>query len=387
MQHSPHSEQQPIAAVEILPPSSPPPQALQPLQLKLDEGLTPETSLSLRTAFEGFFTQADKWRASALAIQITSVDQVREMKLARETRLALREIRINADKRRKELKEDSLRKGKAIDGLFNILAYAVEPLEKHLLEQEQFAERIENERKEKLRANRENALSVYGVDVSLYQLAEMTEESFQNLLETNRLAYLARQEVARKAEQERIERERIEAEERAARDAAATAERERLRAENEKLAREKAEQEAANRAERERVEAEHKAERERLEAERRAELARIEAARVESEKKAAKEREASAALARAEAVKREALEAELRAKQEAEAREKAERDAAERAAAKAPDREKLLALAQAIRALPIPSLDSEVGQGIINLIREQAEKFAKWIETQTTKLN
>lgn len=371
-----------VTAVEVLPPA-----ALQPLVLKLDEGLTPETATSLRDSFEGFFAQADKWRTTALGIQITSADQTREMKLARETRLALREIRINADKARRALKEDSLRKGKAIDGIYNLLAFAVEPLEKHLMEQEQFVIRLEEQRKAKLKQDRENALAIFGVDASIYPLAEMGEESFQTLLETNRLAYVARQEAAQKAEAERIERERLEAEERAKREAEAAAERERLRAENERLAREKAEQEAASRAERERIEAEHKVERERLEAERRAELARIEAARIETERKAAQEREQAARLARVEAAKRAALEAELRAKEEA---EKAARDAAEaasRAAAIAPDREKLMKLAADVRAIQVPTLAAESGAAITNLIREQAEKFARWIETQTTKLN
>ena len=358
--------------LEIMPPNG----QLQPLVLKLDEGLTPDTAQSLRAAFEGYFTAADEWRQKALSIQITRPDQFREMKLARETRLALREIRINAEKTRKALKEDSLKKGKAIDGIYNMLAYAVEPLEKHLLEQEQYIQRIEEQRKAKLKAEREAELIPLGVDVSLYQLGEMDDATFGQLLETNRLAYAARQEAARKAEQERIERERKEAEERAAREAAAAAEREKLRLENERLAKEKAEAEAQARAERER-----------LEAERKAELARIEKERQAAEAKAKAEREAAEAQARAEREAREKAEAELKAKQEAEARAKAEQEAAARAAAAAPDRDKLDALAQAIRALPVPSLTTHAGQEIEIVIRSQVEKFAAWIETQKTKLN
>jgi hypothetical protein len=347
---------------DILPPET---KQLAPLALRLDEGLEPATAQSLREAFESFFTQADEWRNKALSIQITRPDQFREMKLARETRLALREIRINAEKTRKRLKEDSLRKGKAIDGIYNMLAFAVEPLEKHLLEQEQFIQRIEEERKAKLKAQREAELAPLGVDVTLYQLGEMDEATFANLLETNRLAFAARQEAARKAEAERIERERIEAEERAKREAEAVAERERLRAENERLAREKAEAEAKAREEAEAAEN----------------------ARREAEEKARQEREAAEAQAKAEREARERAEAELRARQEAERKAREEAEAAARAAAAAPDREKLAALAKAIRELPIPELDSETGKGITNLIREQGEKFARWIETQATKLN
>jgi hypothetical protein len=358
--------------LEIMPPAG----QLQPLVLKLDEGLTPDTAQSLRAAFEEYFTAADEWRQKALSIQITRPDQFREMKLARETRLALREIRINAEKTRKALKEDSLKKGKAIDGIYNMLAYAVEPLEKHLLEQEQFIQRIEEERKARLKAEREDALRPF-TDVSLYQLGEMDEATFANLLETNQLAFAARQEAARKAEAERIERERIEAEERAKRDAEAAAERERIRAENERL---KAEREAAQ------AEARRLAEEAQAEARRIAENNRKEREAIEAKAKA--EREAAEAKAKAERQAREKVEAELRAKQEAEARAKAEQEAAARAAAAAPDREKLDALAQAIRAIPLPRFSTHAAnKEIEELIHSQVAKFASWIENQKTKLN
>lgn len=352
--------------MEILPPEAATTTAPAPLALKLDEGLEPATAQSLREAFESYFKQADEWRAKALTIQITRPDQIREMKLARETRLALREIRINAEKTRKRLKEDSLRKGKAIDGIFNMLAFAVEPLEKHLLEQEQFIARIEEARKAKLKADREAALAPFGVDVTLYQLGDMADDVFEQLLETNRLAYAARQEAARKAEAERIAREAREAEERAKREAAEAAERERIRIENERLRAEKEAAEAAARAEREKADAERR----------------------EIERKAAAERAAAEAKAAAERQAREKAEAELRARQEAEARAKAEQEAAARAAAAAPDRDKLLALAGGIRGLIVPCLTSEAAKSanIEPTIRDQVAKFAAWVEAQAAKL-
>jgi hypothetical protein len=345
---------------EIMPPAG----QMQPLVLKLDEGLTPDTAQSLRTAFESYFTQADEWRSKALSIQITRPDQFREMKLARETRLALREIRINAEKTRKALKEDSLRKGKAIDGIFNMLAFAVEPLEKHLLEQEQFIQRIEEERKAQLKAEREDALRPFA-DVSLYQLGEMDEATFANLLETNQLAFAARQEAARKAEAERIERERIEAEEKARREFEEAAERARIKAENEAL---KAEREAAQ-----------------AEANRIAELARKEREAMESKAKA--EREAAAMQARKEREAREAAEAALQAKQVEEQRKRDAELASARAAAAAPDLEKLMRLADTVRALQIPNLSTSAGREIQDLIQSQTDKFAIWIENQAKKLN
>lgn len=368
---------QDTTTIDVLPPLAENPQP-QPLALRIDEGLEPATAQSLKDAFEGYFRQADEWRQKAMAIQITRHDQVREMKLARETRLALREIRINAEKARKRLKEDSLKKGKAIDGIYNMLAFAVEPLEKHLLEQEQFVERMEAERIARLKAEREEALIAIGVDVSFYNLGEMEDTTFHQLLETHQIAFTARQEAAKKAEAERIERERQEAEERARREAEAAAERERLRAENERLAKEKAEAEAKAKAERE------AAEKARLEAEAKAK-AEIERIRAEREAEA----RAAALKAKAEREAREKLEAEIRAKQEAEAKAKADAEAATRAAAAAPDRDKLDALAQAILDLQVPNLTSNaaVMAGVEPLIREQVIKFSGWVTGLKSKLN
>lgn len=356
--------------MEILPPEI----KLAPLVLTLEPGLEQDTQQSLLTAFQGFYQSADEWRAKALSIQITRPDQIREMKLARETRLALREIRIKADKRRKEMKEDSLRRGKAIDGAFNMLAHAIEPLERHLLEQEQFIARMEEERKAKLKIEREDALRPF-TDVSLYQLGEMDEATFNQLLETNRLGYAARQEAAKKAEAERIERERIEAEERAKREAAEAAERARIKAENERLKAEREAAEIASKAEREAAQAE---------ARRIAEETRKEREAIEAKAKA--EREAAAAHARKEREAREAAEAALKAKEAEEQRKRDAALAAARAAAAAPDREKLMKLAADIRALDIPTLTTASGREIQDLIQTQVNKFAVWIENQTTKL-
>ena len=58
------------------------------------------------------------------------------MQEARIARLALRDIRIQADKTRKALKEESLRYGKAVQGVYNVIEYLITPIEKHLEERE-----------------------------------------------------------------------------------------------------------------------------------------------------------------------------------------------------------------------------------------------------------
>jgi hypothetical protein len=249
------------------------------------KGLEPASALQLRETFASFFEQVDGWAAKAAAIKVTSVDQKREMKLARESRLALREIRVNAEKARKRLKEDSLRMGKAIDGLANVIKSEIEPIEEYLREQETFAERAEAARIEALRAARAAELAAVGV-VAGEPLGELSEEAWAERIGAARAAHEAALEQARLAEVARAaEAERL------------AAERERERAEAARVAAENAKL-RAEAAERDR-----------------------EAARVAAERE--QERAKDAAALRAE---REAAEAALRAERDAAARAEQERD-------------------------------------------------------------
>jgi len=347
-------------------------------------GLEPDSAMMLRSAFETMFAQADEWCARARSIKVTSEDDKRGMKFARESRLALREIRVNADKERKRLKEDSVRRGKAIDGIANVLKALIEPIEAHLLEQETFAERAEEARRDALRDARTTALLAYGADPSAFvNLGAMAEETWTLTIENARAAHEAKIEAARQAELVRLEAERIAAEKReaarveAARLEAERAEREKAQAEeNARLKREAEEREAAAKAEREaaaaeraKIEAEARAAREAAEAE-----ARAAKAAADAETKAAREEadRAAAELAAARKLERE--------REEAEAARVAAEEVARKAAEIAPDREKLAAFAATVRALSIPTLTTERGQAARAKVAEQIAKMAAWIE-------
>ncbi len=355
--------------------------------VRLDtSGLDEESALTLRRAFETMFADADRWARTARAIQVTDVVQVREMKLARESRLALREIRVNADKARKRLKEDGLRRGKAIDGIFAVLKDLIEPLEEHLLEQEKFAERAEEARKLQLRQAREEALRVLGTDPIAYaNLGETTEEVWALTLRSAQEAKAAREEAARQAELVRVEAERIAAEKRdaaraeAARVEAERAERERqTAAENERLRAEAIVREREAAAER------HAAAKERAARE---EAAAAEKAILEEELRA-KEAERLEAEKAAGAAKAHAAALEYQAQIEQAQQEQIAREAAERAEAAqlAPDREKLIAYANMIRNLkPLPCA-SERGRKAEAEIAKQIGKLAAWVENCAGKL-
>ncbi len=358
------------------------------------QGLEPESAMALRSCFEEMFSSAEKWAASARLIVVTSPDQKREMKMARESRLALREIRVKAEHARKRLKEDSTRRGKAIDGIANVLKALIEPIEEHLLEQETFAERAEDVRKDALRSAREEALRALGADPAAYaNLGETSEETWAITLEGAKDAKTAREEAAKQAEAVRLEAERLAAEARkaakaeAARLEAERVERERLAAEeNARLRAEAAEREAAASAERVRVEAERAAERAKTDeaaalakAEKDRELAAMAA-------ETQKAREATDKAAR-ELAKAQAEAAQSRAEAEKATAERVAADAARasaevaarQAAEMAPDREKLAAFATMLRGLSIPVLTTPTGKAAAAKVAEQIEKMATWV--------
>lgn len=410
----------PTAELEVLP-------AQTSVQLVIPDDakklLPPSLLSNIEEGFKSAFEQAEKWRQQALAIQITSLEQKTEMKLARTMRLALREIRVGGEKTHKALKADYLLAGRAIDGVKNLLLASIVPLERHLEEQEQFAERMLAAQREKLIAERTLALAPYVADGQpLPPLADLTPEAFEGILSDYKLLREARLDAARKAAEAEAARVAAEVEAKAKREAEEAAERARVIAENERLRQEAAaaaakaaEVEAAAKAEREaaaeaarieaaRIEAERAAEREaaaqaareaaaKAQAERaamEAERQRVEAARIAAEQEAAR----VAAAAKAAQVK---AENEARAMREAEAarvaaeaaRVAAEAKAAQEAKAKAeraPDKTKLATFAGTVRALSVPTATTPEGQRVAAEIAAKVESFAKWIETQTASL-
>jgi hypothetical protein len=242
-----------------------------------DSGLEKTKAEIILNKFQDYFTMAGEWETKARTIIVTDEKQTDSMKMARTGRLLLRERRLEIENTRKQLKEQSLREGKAIDGIANVLKALIVPIEEHLERQEKFIE-------------------------------------FRD---------------AKIAEQKRIEVERVLAEQEQKRLADEVAERERVRAENAKLMAEiakknaelakakeieskaraeaQARQDEALRIEREKAATAAKIAREKNEREMAEIRAKNEAERKESERKAAIEREAARAAAET-ARKREAAE-------------------------------------------------------------------------------
>lgn len=310
------------------------------LQVILDEqNLAKENAKQLLEAFGAPFDEAGEILANYQTIKVTQEDQFDVMAEAREKRLTLKNIRVSVEKKRKELKEDSLRTGRAIDSVAKFVKENIEPAESYLEQQEKFAEIKQAERAAALKAKRTEQLMQFTDDISLYNLDAMTVEQFDTLL-----ADLKAQHEAKIAEAKRLEEERL------AKEKADREEQERIRAENEKLKKEAEEREAAAAAERREAQA-------KLEAEQKAAQAKI-----DEERK-----------------KREAIEAEQRAAVEKAETERQKAEEEKRQSLLAPDKEKLLSLATSIDDLELPALTSKDAQAVLNQVEELLSKVTTYI--------
>lgn len=301
---------------------------------------------------------------------------------AKSLRNKLVKVRTGIAEIHKTQKAFYLAAGRFVDAWKNKETLPVEQMEEKLEEIEKYYENIEKQRKEKLREERLAELAKYESDGSLIPLGEMTEDVWSNYLTGIKLSFEQRKEAERKAEEERL--------------AAIEAERKRqeeIRLENERLKREAEEREKAAAAERKKLEAEReKAEKARKEAEEKARKEREDAEkklRAEQEDARKKIEEAQREKDKAEAELRAKREAEERAEKERQARlqaEEAERVKAEKKAAAAPDKEKLLALAQTISILPLPELKTpEAGQILAN-IKTLLAKVDTYIKEKAAEL-
>jgi hypothetical protein len=327
-------------------------------------------------AFADIMERAQKAVEESKSINVTDPADVRGMKQAREVRLAIRAIRIEAYKAHKDLKADILRAGRAIDGMKNIVLQITEPEEKRLEDCEKLAERIQAQRDKELQEARENELIELGENPLHHgALHVLTAEMWTHKINGIKAMIQAQKDAE--------EKQRLEAEAKAK---AEREEQERIRAENERLRKEAAEKEAQLQAERE------AAEKARREAE---ELARKEREAIEAKAKAEREAAELAAKLEADKLREQArIESEARAKIEAERRaELAKQEAAKKAeadrlakAAKAPDAEKLQAYLSAFAALELPALSSPDGKQMAADIAGLKAKYSDYISARVKKL-
>jgi len=307
-----------------------------------------------------------------MGLTVSGPDDEAGFKSVHKARKVVKTHRVSVEKRRKELKADALAWGRKVDGEANRIKDLLEPIESHLTAQEKIVT-DEKKRQEEEAARlfeekimgRMNALAGFDAPLPYQKVAIMSDEEFE--------ATLTVTEGQWKAEQSRIANEkRIEAERKAAEDAARKAEDERL----EKIRAEQEKQMAAIKAEQERYAAVMKVENDRMQAERdaiAAENAKLKAEKDRIEREELKKKMAKEAL---EIAQREAKEAFEREKKEAEERLLDEKAEAERAAALLPDKEKAVAWVELMRdSIPKrPSVkDGNIASMIVNSLHKIKE--------------
>ena len=337
------------------------------VQLVETSGLEKSKQNQIAETLGVFFNKAAEWDATIQSIVITSPDETGKMKMAKEGRLTLKNMRLEAEKivkaKRDEVKyamanfvlEDKLwlKAGQMMEATFK-------NLETKLEEKENFKLRWDAEQKEKLKTERLEQLLPLGFQFENgFDLGNMDEAMFKSLKLGLETAKKEKEEAERKAEEERIAKEKAEAEAKAA-----------MEAENKKL----------------------KAEAEAKEKQMQAERAKAEAERKALELKAQQEKAAADAKLKAEREANEKLQAEIRAKAEAE--EKTKKDAklktaaelkakqqAEAKAAKAPIKQQLNTWVDGF------SLGKPISENETTIeIEEKFEAFRKWAKTKIEAL-
>lgn len=274
----------------------------------------------VQTVLNQVFNGVTKMREQLDSVEVSDENDKVNMKLANTIRLGVRQVRLEAEKtfdlKRSEVQQQML-SFKTEDSLWLKAKQTMQILTKEIEEnarwKEETKERFEAEQKELVVQKRIVEVSKYA-EINRIEFEAMSDESFNSFLNGLKATYEAKIEAERKAEEERIAKEKAEAEAR-----------EKQRLENEKLKSE------AEKREKE-ITAERKANEEKLAQER----AKAEAERKELELKAKKEREEaekieaeSKAKLKAEQEAKAKIEAELQAKKDAEIKSENERKQAE----------------------------------------------------------
>lgn len=166
----------------------------------------------IKEKFQDFTQAIEEWSEKANAIVVTDETQKELMSEAREGRLLLKAKRIEVEKTRKSLKEQSLNEGRLIDSVAKYLTGLIEPAEKHLELQEKFVEIQEQNKRAKLKEERIKLLAPYSEVIDAYsiQLDLITEEAFTTILNGSKLALENKRKEKERLELEALENQRKE---------------------------------------------------------------------------------------------------------------------------------------------------------------------------------
>lgn len=280
------------------------------------EGLKESKALKIRKVFEPMAKMLSEFEDAYNSIVSESEITEEVSKRARELRIGIGKIRIATEKERKEQKDESLREGKAIDGVSNILKWAITDKENILREIENHQILLEKKRLNELQKEREIEIAPYLENASEIALHDMEQDVWAAYLYAKKKHFKDKRKAEKDAEAKRKKDEReFKAEQKRVRE-----ENEKLRADNERQEKEaEAEREKQKvledkriAIENERIEKEQEAERSRLRAEK--EKQRVHDAEIQ------KERDRVAEIEKLAKEKADKLEAEIKEREEADAK-------------------------------------------------------------------
>ena len=338
---------------------------------QIAQNVSVEKRNEVQSVLNHVFNGVSKMREQLETVIVSDENDKTNMKLANTIRLGVRQVRLDAEKtfdaKRAEVQAQML-SYKTEDQLWLKAKQTMQILTKEIEEnarwKEETRQRFEAEQKELKVQQRIVQVAKFAPELQRAEFENMSDESFNLFFNGIEKRYNDRIEAERKAEEERIAKEKAEAEER-----------ERVRIENERL----------------------KAEAEAKEKQLAEERAKAEAERKAIEEKARKEKAAADAKLKEEREAKQKLEAELKAKAEAEA--KAKRDAEEKAAAElkakqdaekkekaAPDKAKLNDFAKMLDELALPELKSEEANKVLSDAKTLLTKVSSFIREKSSKI-
>lgn len=336
---------------------------------QIAKNVSVEKRNEVQSVLNHVFNGVSKMREQLETVVVQDENDKTNMKLANTIRLGVRQVRLGAEKtfdaKRAEVQAQML-SYKTEDQLWLKAKQTMQILTKEIEEnarwKEETRQRFEAEQKELKTQQRMLQVSKVAPEMPRAEFENMSDESFVIFYAGIEKQYNDRIEAERKAEEERVAKEKAEAEAR-----------EQQRLENERL----------------------KAEAEAKEKQLAEERAKAEAERKALEEKARKEKEAAEAKLKAEREAKEKLEAELKAKAEAE--EKAKREAEEKAAAElktkqdaekkakaAPDKAKLNDFAKMLDDLALPELKSEEANKVLSDAKTLLAKVSTFIREKSS---
>ena len=177
-------------------------------------GLDVKVVREISGTFQPYIEVLEQYRENIHAIKVTSVDQVKEMKLARDIRLELAKNRVAADKDRKKLKEFTNNYNKAVQSVYNALEGPSKDWESYLKEQEDFAKIQEEKAKAEITRKREEKIAPYKEFIPSYVIVgELSDSEFVSLFLSCKEGFNAHQEAeAKRLKEEEAERLQREAE-------------------------------------------------------------------------------------------------------------------------------------------------------------------------------